>query len=159
MCNLSIGILSSAGFSKATKTWLPVHKNYMHLNLAKQKREPQSHYKLFQTLIKLKKSSKTLISGSLIIDTLNDDKVLVVSRQFYKESIVFVANFSNDDPQKIDLSNYLSGAMKATVIVSSVGSDITWGYVSFIIIILFSLFCSSIYYIKRRITRVVIYTH
>ncbi|XP_011497232.1 PREDICTED: maltase 1-like [Ceratosolen solmsi marchali] len=117
----------NAGFSKARKTWLPVHKNYKILNLKNQKFEPESHFKLFKTLVALKKSSETLKSGSLITDTLNNDKVLVVSRQSSNESIVFIVNFSDDVSQNVNLNKYLPGAVRATVIISSVGSNIRWG--------------------------------
>ncbi|XP_011497118.1 PREDICTED: maltase 1-like [Ceratosolen solmsi marchali] len=117
----------NAGFSKARKTWLPVHKNYKILNLKNQKFEPESHFKLFKTLVALKKSSETLKSGSLITDTLNNDKVLVVSRQSSNESIVFIVNFSDDVSQNVNLNKYLPGAVRATVIISSVCSNIRWG--------------------------------
>ncbi|XP_055632788.1 maltase 1-like isoform X3 [Toxorhynchites rutilus septentrionalis] len=46
-----------AGFTVATteKTWLPVHPNYKEVNLAAQKEDPKSIFKLYQQLIKLRK--------------------------------------------------------------------------------------------------------
>nr|XP_029715143.1 maltase 2-like [Aedes albopictus] len=48
---------SYAGFtsSVAEKTWLPVHPNYLELNLEAQKENPKSLYKLYQKLIQLRK--------------------------------------------------------------------------------------------------------
>jgi hypothetical protein len=99
------------------------------LNLKKQKEESVSHYKLFQILVKLKNTSKVLNNGSLRVDALNNDTVLIVLRQFFDECIVLLYNFSDDVLQNVNLSNYLPGAANATVIVSNIGSNIKWGYV------------------------------
>jgi alpha-glucosidase len=116
----------TSGFSKAPKTWLPVHKNYKQLNLAKQKIQLQSHYHLFKNLIKLR-SSNSLKQGSLNIDVINNNLVLVVSRLHSNEGVLLLINFSDDTMQRIDATKYLPGSKKAIVVISSVGSDIKWG--------------------------------
>ncbi|ALC39348.1 Mal-B1, partial [Drosophila busckii] len=45
---------TNAGFSSAASTWLPVHPNYMQLNLQAQQQAQRSHYKIYQSLLKLR---------------------------------------------------------------------------------------------------------
>ncbi|XP_055847890.1 maltase 2 isoform X2 [Episyrphus balteatus] len=53
----------NAGFSTASKTWVPVNPNFKTLNLALQMKAERSHYKLYKKLIELKKSP-TLAKGT-----------------------------------------------------------------------------------------------
>lgn len=46
---------TNAGFSRANKTWLPVHKNYKERNLKQQKEAEKSTFKFYQHLLKLRK--------------------------------------------------------------------------------------------------------
>ncbi|XP_001604459.1 maltase 1 [Nasonia vitripennis] len=117
----------NAGFSKASTTWLPVNDNYKELNLAKQKLQQESHYKLYQTLTKLRSTSLALKNGTLDTVALNNDSVLAVIRKIADEAVVLLINFSNDSPQSIDVSEYLPNAKDATVKGASVGSGIEWG--------------------------------
>lgn len=38
---------TNAGFSTGNRTWLPIAQDYMELNLAKQKEDDRSHYKVY----------------------------------------------------------------------------------------------------------------
>lgn len=38
---------TNAGFSTGNHTWLPIAQDYMELNLAKQKEDDRSHYKVY----------------------------------------------------------------------------------------------------------------
>lgn len=116
---------SVLGFSKATKTWLPVHQNYKTLNLAKQKKESESHYKLYQTLTKLRKTSQALKNGTLRTDVLDGGSLLVL-RLSTTEAVFLLINFSDDQTQKINIPTNIPG-LNGTVVVSSVGSKIKWG--------------------------------
>ncbi|KAL7047365.1 hypothetical protein ACKWTF_002883 [Chironomus riparius] len=44
-----------AGFSNAEKTWLPVHKNYLEVNLKAQKEAEKSTFKFYKHLLSLRK--------------------------------------------------------------------------------------------------------
>lgn len=44
------------GFSNAPTTWLPVHPNYVTLNLEAQKGDRRSHYQLYQRLAGLRQA-------------------------------------------------------------------------------------------------------
>ncbi|XP_055915885.1 maltase 2-like isoform X2 [Eupeodes corollae] len=52
----------NAGFSTASKTWLPVNPNFKTVNLAMQMKAEKSHYKLYKKLIELKRQP-TLAKG------------------------------------------------------------------------------------------------
>lgn len=114
------------GFSNASRTWLPVNDNYKSINLAKQEQESQSHFKLYQTLTKLKKSSRTLLKGRLIVEQVKDDTVLAVMRQYPGETIMELINFSNDKSQEVNIKTVPKN-IKAEIIVSSIGSNLEWG--------------------------------
>ena len=60
----------NAGFSRADKTWLPLHPNYENLNLELQKQQETSHYKVYQELVQLR-SLKVLQQGRTRIEVLN----------------------------------------------------------------------------------------
>uniref|UniRef100_A0A646QFB4 alpha-glucosidase n=1 Tax=Hemiscolopendra marginata TaxID=943146 RepID=A0A646QFB4_9MYRI len=53
-----------AGFSTNQTTWLPVHANYSEINVQQQLLEEQSHLKIFQALVKLRKQA-AITFGSL----------------------------------------------------------------------------------------------
>lgn len=62
-----------AGFSNTTdRTWLPVHSNYQNINLKAQKEAQRSTYKLYQSLIELRRTRRVLQIGgydSTVVDT------------------------------------------------------------------------------------------
>ncbi|XP_034196330.2 maltase 1-like [Osmia lignaria lignaria] len=111
----------NAGFSNASKTWLPVNKNYKTLNLKKQKTDAVSHYKLYKALITLRKSN-VLQHGKLTTAVLNND-VLAVVRSIKKEAVTLLINFSSKKSVSVDLRSMLPYT-SATVILSNVGSKV-----------------------------------
>lgn len=62
----------SSGFSTNTSTWLPVHENYLTLNVAQQKDVEKSHYNYFKRLSSLK-LHETMISGEYIPRIFSED--------------------------------------------------------------------------------------
>ncbi|XP_058791294.1 alpha-glucosidase-like [Phymastichus coffea] len=95
----------SAGFSNSQKTWLPVHDNYKTLNLAKQEKDNVSHYKVFQALMKLKKT-ETLQKGKVELIVTPGGHVLVVVRRPIDgkgNPIVLLINFE-DREVNLDIS-------------------------------------------------------
>lgn len=58
------------GFSSAAKTWLPVHPNYVELNLLAQQQAKRSHYKVYKSLVALRKLP-VLRRGRFNIETLS----------------------------------------------------------------------------------------
>lgn len=62
-----------AGFSNTTeKTWLPVHKDYITQNLKAQKEAEKSTFKLYQDMIKLRKTNHALQMGDFTAKAVSD---------------------------------------------------------------------------------------
>ncbi|XP_030383385.1 maltase 1 isoform X2 [Scaptodrosophila lebanonensis] len=61
---------TNAGFSTASKTWVPVNPNYLQLNAEAQKQAPRSHLKVYQQLIKLRQL-EVLQNGAFIAQAYN----------------------------------------------------------------------------------------
>lgn len=118
---------SNAGFSNSTNgTWLPIHENFVTLNLEKQKSEKNiTHYSVYKSLTNLRKSADALRSGSYESYVLNDGNLLVIKRSSDAEFVTLVINFS-EEMQKISLSNITNQELENTVIkVASVDSGMT----------------------------------
>lgn len=60
------------GFSTNPKTWLPVNKNYVTLNLAAQKTQDNSYYALYKAVSALR-VLPAIKQGTLNTNLLNDD--------------------------------------------------------------------------------------
>ncbi|KAK2587028.1 hypothetical protein KPH14_010988 [Odynerus spinipes] len=92
----------NSGFSKANQTWLPVHANYKTLNLANQRNSTdQTLYNIYQTLIRLRKSSRALQEGDLKVMVVNETygyckgcQFLLISREVPGEIVFLIMNFS-----------------------------------------------------------------
>lgn len=112
------------GFSKNKTTWLPVHQNYKELNLAKQKKDEISHYKLYKKLTTLRKK-EVLLTGTLQTNVLKDD-VLAISRHQKNESIILLINFNNDTEKTVNIRDLAQGHETYRVYVSSIGSSVKW---------------------------------
>ncbi|KAI4499901.1 hypothetical protein M0802_005157 [Mischocyttarus mexicanus] len=106
----------NAGFSESNKTWIPVHENHKVLNLFNQKNsKKQSMYKVYQSLIKLRKTSRVLKEGSTKLKVLKLDtdycyncEALVVSRELPGESVTLIMSFSPVIPLRVNLRDVMT---------------------------------------------------
>lgn len=69
-----------AGFTtlNAEETWLPIHPNYVSINVQSQREQPRSTYKYFQSLTTLRKT-RALREGSFNLTVVNEN-VLAYTR-------------------------------------------------------------------------------
>ncbi|CAH2269367.1 jg14072 [Pararge aegeria aegeria] len=111
---------TNAGFSTGNRTWLPVAKDYPEINLAKQKDDARSHFKVYQTLIKLRKE-KALSHGEFLIRALSNRTFYLVRYLRTYDTIVLLFNVA-DASDTIELSRVLKLELPATVVVSSIHS-------------------------------------
>ncbi|CAL7944762.1 unnamed protein product [Xylocopa violacea] len=111
----------SAGFSSNPITWLPVNENYETLNLETEKTDPDSHYNIYKSLIKLRNS--TLLKDGSLQTTVLKDLVLAVVRKDSKESAALLINFNNNSSVTVDLSGLMEHA-KAELAMSSFKSGL-----------------------------------
>lgn len=68
-----------AGFSNASKTWLPIAKDYQQINVEQQRQQPLSHLNIYKQLMKLRSETTTLQFGDTEVKALNG-AVLAVRR-------------------------------------------------------------------------------
>lgn len=113
----------NAGFSKAKKTWLPVHENYITVNLLVEQYLTESHYHVYRALTALRNTSEALKFGSLTTDVINNN-VLCVLRKTSEEAVTLLINFSDKDKQKVDLTKVLTEFRNGMVKIASVGSQV-----------------------------------
>lgn len=112
-----------SGFSNANKTWLPVHENYVNVNLLLQKYIDDSHYHVYRALTQLRNTSNALKFGSLTTDVVNNT-ILYILRKTSQEAVTLLINFSDKEKQEIDLTKVLTGFKNGKVKVASVGFGI-----------------------------------
>nr|XP_021191332.2 maltase A1 [Helicoverpa armigera] len=112
---------TSAGFSTNATTWLPVAEDYKEINLAKQKEDARSHYKIYQALTTLRKE-KTLSHGEYDIRALSDSSFYLVRSLRTYDTLVFLFNVGTA-PDTIVLDRVPHFKRPATVYVSSIHSS------------------------------------
>lgn len=84
---------SNSGFSNASQTWLPVSANYKERNVHLQQTSKTSHLENFTKLLQLKKS-KAISPGTLKMEALSDD-ILILQREYSDfENIIAIFNFN-----------------------------------------------------------------
>ncbi|KAJ8729754.1 hypothetical protein PYW08_001335 [Mythimna loreyi] len=110
-----------AGFSVANRTWLPVAEDYKEINLAKQKVDEKSHFKVYQALTALRKE-KTLSHGEYDIRALSDSSFYLVRSLRNYDTLVLLFNVG-EAPDTIVLQRVPHLRTPATVYVSSIHSS------------------------------------
>lgn len=83
----------SAGFSRA-KPWLPVHPNFVHRNVQRQREDPNSLYNFTRHLIATRREQIALRRGDFVLLTPHPRHVLSYLRQTSDEMILIALNFS-----------------------------------------------------------------
>ncbi|GBP53201.1 Maltase 1 [Eumeta japonica] len=112
---------ANAGFSTGDSTWLPVAEDYVEINLAVQKAASRSHYKVYQALTALRRSSKTLSHGEYALRALSANTLVLVRYLRTHDTIALLFNVS-DGPDTVDLSAAPNLQGPLTVYTSSVES-------------------------------------
>ncbi|XP_018310363.1 alpha-glucosidase [Mycetomoellerius zeteki] len=103
---------TSAGFSMNQKTWLPVNKNYVTLNLAAQKEQDNSYNALYKAVSALRKLP-VVKRGTLTTTLLNND-IFAFTRKINGEVVYVVVNFANEEAI-VDLSTLVYASSQLTV--------------------------------------------
>ncbi|XP_023942984.2 maltase 1-like [Bicyclus anynana] len=111
---------TNAGFSTHNSTWLPVADDYKEINLAKQMEDARSHFKVYQTLVKLRKE-KALSHGEYLVRALSDRTFYLVRYLRTFDTVVMLFNVA-DQPDTVVLRRVLKLDLPATVVVASIHS-------------------------------------
>lgn len=110
------------GFSTNSTPWLPVHENYKTLNVENEKKQANSHYKVYTSLVALRKTSNPLKEGDVQTAVLNND-VLAVKRSAKGEIVLLLLNFKNESVT-VNLDS-LVNQRAMLVKMGSVGSSVS----------------------------------
>ncbi|XP_047041936.1 maltase 2-like [Helicoverpa zea] len=118
---------TSAGFSTNERPWLPVAQDYMEINLQAQKDADISHYKVYQTLTRLRKEP-ALSHGEYDVEALTANTLLLIRylRTFDTYVLLFNVGTVTDT---VDLSGITLVSAPLTVYTASVHSSRTPGTV------------------------------
>ncbi len=84
----------NAGFSVASKTWLPVNANYKHINAATESKDENSLLNEIRSLLHLRKKYPVLKDGSLDIIEHQPHGILSYRRKLGNQEVIIVLNFS-----------------------------------------------------------------
>src|SRR5258707_11304812 len=84
----------NAGFSKASKTWLPVPPSAAQYNVAAETRDPDSIFNWYKHLIALRRELPALREGAYVAVNRDDPNVLSYLRKDGTESILVALNMS-----------------------------------------------------------------
>ncbi|MGB5636855.1 MAG: alpha-glucosidase [Waterburya sp.] len=94
----------NAGFSfgKDVEPWLPVHKNYQEVNVAKELKDPDSILNFYRQLIKVRKNNEALLIGKWRTLIYYPYEHLAYVRETKAERILILINFSYEKELVID---------------------------------------------------------
>lgn len=88
-----------AGFTNGEKTWLPVHKNYLTVNVEYEESDPTSFLQLYKRLIQLKKTHPAISQGEYLPLPAPAENVLAFLRQKDTNRVLVLLNFDEQDKQ------------------------------------------------------------
>ncbi len=82
----------NAGFCpEEARPWLPVHRSYRQVNVAAQRKDPDSLLNTYRRLLRLRRENPALRYGSLeVLDGPMGEKNLVIYRRQHEDTMVFV---------------------------------------------------------------------
>ncbi|KAH8277801.1 hypothetical protein KR018_007656 [Drosophila ironensis] len=109
-----------AGFSNASRTWLPIAPDYKQVNVEIERGRPLSNLNVFKQLWQLRKQSKTLQLGDTEIKALND-AVLAVKRHLTKDSTILTVLNIYDGVETLDLQRSFPGLPSQLIVIVVTG--------------------------------------
>ncbi|CAK1603627.1 unnamed protein product [Parnassius mnemosyne] len=111
---------TSAGFSTSQSTWLPVAEDYREINLQAQKEAERSHFKVYQSLTRLRKEP-AVSHGDHHIQALSKNTLVLVRHIITYDTFALVFNVGTET-DTVDLSTITLLAEPMTVYASSIFS-------------------------------------
>ncbi|KAH8233709.1 hypothetical protein KR026_011578 [Drosophila bipectinata] len=97
-----------AGFSNASKTWLPIALDYKQVNVEQERQRPLSHLNVFKQLWQLRKQSKTLQLGNTKVKAVSD-RVLAVMRSHQEDYALLTVLNLYDGVETVNLTQSFPG--------------------------------------------------
>ncbi len=87
---------TNAGFS-SSEPWLPINKDYITNNIKDKSKEKESLINFYKKLIDIRNNTPALSQGDWKPLIKGVDKIIVYSRNYEKQSIIVILNFSDDN--------------------------------------------------------------
>ncbi len=112
---------SDAGFSNASRTWLPVGGDYKTVNVAAEEKDPNSLLNYYKTLIHLRKENAQLRDGDYIgVDENNNSVFSYMRKTSDGKAVVVAMNFtSSQQTVNLDASGKGVSGRHAKLILAS----------------------------------------
>ncbi|XP_034831679.1 maltase 1-like [Maniola hyperantus] len=111
---------TSAGFSTNATTWLPIAQDYMEINLRTQREAERSHYRVYKSLVNLRKEA-ALSHGSYHLQALTESTFILIRHIITYDTYALLFNVGNEE-DTVDLSTITLLRDPLTVYVSSIHS-------------------------------------
>lgn len=106
-----------AGFTSGTP-WLAVNPNYRDINVAESLKDPDSIFRYYQKLIRLRKQHPILIYGDYEIVAEEHERIYAYTRSWESETWLVLLNFSADEA-RFDLPNAFRSGSEGELILSN----------------------------------------
>jgi alpha-glucosidase len=116
----------NAGFSNASKTWLPVGFNYKTVNVKAQLEASNSHLKIFKKLLQLRKLS-VMRSDNFDSKLLNNDNIYTYKRSLNDDLVIVVLNLGKEKETVNLKSAFADLPEKMKIYTSSLESELVDG--------------------------------
>jgi len=88
---------ADAGFSTAAKPWLAIPPSAGEYNVERERREPNSIFNAYKTLLSLRREDRALRDGSYQAVNLNDPNVFAFLRRTADETVLVALNMSSSE--------------------------------------------------------------
>ncbi len=85
---------TSAGFSKGSPTWLPIHPNWSTVNVAAEAKDPASLLSFYRKVIWKRKRMEALVRGTMTMLSHTPRGILAYLREYRDEKCLVVLNFT-----------------------------------------------------------------
>ncbi|MBO9596980.1 MAG: alpha-glucosidase [Cohnella sp.] len=106
-----------AGFTTGTP-WLGVNPNYRDINVAESLRDPDSIFRYYQKLIRLRKQHTILIYGDYEIVAEDHEQIYAYTRTWKGETWLVLLNFSSDEA-RLELPEPLQARSEGELMLSN----------------------------------------
>jgi alpha-glucosidase len=110
-----------SGFTKDSKTWLPIHPNHKTINVKAESTDPSSLLSFYRRLIWTRKKIPALRRGSIEISNETPKGIFSYLREYKGETMLVVLNFKKRDYAISigDLNKKIKGDKRWEVVLST----------------------------------------
>lgn len=123
---------ANAGFTRGTP-WLRINPDYEKINAADQMARDDSVFRYYHELISLRKRMDVIVHGTFTLLDAEDPDLFVYKREFGKEKLLVVCNFSKNEREYIMPETFCGGSVLIGNRLSGTDDRIIGPYDAFVI--------------------------